>query len=97
MLEFLDIHAQMNYSYLITGDESWMMSDQMLSKMKAPDRDHVDTIVQSSHKSRKTMVAVIFGVNGIGFVKILPKDTKLISEYFKDQVLREICQGLHGS
>jgi hypothetical protein len=35
MPEALDVHARTNYQYLITGNESWMMSDQMPSKMWA--------------------------------------------------------------
>jgi hypothetical protein len=33
MLEALDIHAQTNYRYLMTVDESWMMYDQTPSRM----------------------------------------------------------------
>jgi histone-lysine N-methyltransferase SETMAR len=36
------------------------------------------------------MVTALFGVNGIGLVKILPEGTRLASGYFKDEVLRQI-------
>jgi 2-polyprenyl-3-methyl-5-hydroxy-6-metoxy-1,4-benzoquinol methylase len=74
-----------------------MIYDQIPSKMSALNRDDADAIIWSSHESRKTMAMVFFGVNGRGFVKILPEGTKLTSEYFKDQVLQEISQGSPGS
>jgi hypothetical protein len=97
MLEALNVHVRTNYQYLITGDELEMMYDQIPLKMLTLDRDHIDTILRPSHQSRKTMITVFFGVNGISLVKILSESMKLPSEYFKDQVLREIYQGLHGS
>jgi hypothetical protein len=33
MLEALDVNAQTNYRYLMTGDESWMPYDQQSSRM----------------------------------------------------------------
>jgi hypothetical protein len=43
------------------------------------------------------MITVFFGVNGIGLVKFLSEGTKLTSEHFNNQVLREIYQGSHAS
>jgi hypothetical protein len=97
MLEALDVHAQTNSRYLMTGDQSWMMDDQTPSRMWALDRDHVDAIVRSRHQSRKTMVTAFFRVNGIGLVKILPGSTKRTSGYFKDEVLRQTYQEPCGS
>jgi hypothetical protein len=97
ILEALDVHALTNYQYAMAGDESWMMLDQLPSKMWALNRDHIDAIIRLSHQSRKTMVTVVCGANDRGLVRVLPEGTRLTSEYFKDQVLREICQGSRGS
>jgi hypothetical protein len=74
-----------------------MMCDQIPSKIRALDRDHVDTIFRPSHQSPKSIVTVFFGVNRLGLVKIQLEDTKRISEYFNDQVLQTIYQGSHAS
>jgi hypothetical protein len=68
------------------------MYDQIFSKMLALDRDDVDTMARFSHESRKTMIPVSFGVNGIGLVKILPEGAKRTSESFKDQIRQESYQ-----
>jgi hypothetical protein len=67
-----------------------MIDDEMLSKMRSLDRDRVDTRVRPSDQSRKTMVTLFFRVNGTVLVKIQPESRKSTSEYFKDQVVREI-------
>jgi hypothetical protein len=42
MLEAPDDHAGRNYQYVLTGDESWMMYNQMPSKIWMLDRYHLD-------------------------------------------------------
>jgi histone-lysine N-methyltransferase SETMAR len=90
MLEELDRHAETNFHYLLTGDESWMLYDQQPSRMWAIDREHVDTIVRPSHHARKTMVTVFFGINGPAVVKILPQGAKFTTEYFIDEILQPL-------
>jgi hypothetical protein len=96
MLEALDAHAGMNDEYFVAGDDSWIISDPTPSKRWVLDRDHVETIVWLSHQSLKTMVTVFSRVNGIDLVKIRPENTKLTSEYFNNQVVREIDQRPRG-
>jgi hypothetical protein len=96
MLKVLDKHARTNDQYFLTGDELWMMNDQILLKMWTLDRDHLDPILHRSRRLRKTMVAVFFGVNGIGLVKILPQGQKVTSDYFKDAILHAIYRGSLG-
>jgi AcrR family transcriptional regulator len=97
MLEALDVHAQMNYRYLMTGDESRMMYGQTPSRMWALDRDHVEAIVRPGHQSGKRMVRAFFRVNAIDLVMILPEGMKLTSRYLKDEVLWKIYEESCGS
>jgi hypothetical protein len=91
MIRVLDNNARTGFKYLLTGDESWMHSDQSPTKMLALDREYVEQKLRPTNYQRKTMIFVFFGVDGIALLDMLSQGWKLTSVYFKEHIIRALA------
>jgi hypothetical protein len=89
MAQQLVIHANARFQDLLTGDESWMACNYMLSRMLTMARSDVDPIVRPIKYPQKTMTMIVFGINGIALIDILPEKAKLSSEYSRENIIKE--------
>jgi hypothetical protein len=53
-------------------------------------RSDVDSIARPTSHHRKTMMTIFFGIKGIALIDILPEKTKLGSDCFKENMIKEI-------
>jgi hypothetical protein len=72
--------------YLITGDESWIYSDNELRGMWADDRDEISRNVKRMISSKETMFSVYFERWGLVSIEFLPQGRNYSSEFFVETI-----------
>jgi hypothetical protein len=80
--------------YLISGDESWIYSDNQLRGLWAEDRDDIPRNVSRMISSKKTMLSVYFTRCGFVSIGFLPQGQKYNSQLFVETVLPSIEMNL---
>jgi hypothetical protein len=90
MTQQLAMHANAGFQHRLTGDESHMACNYTPSRMWTIAESDVDPIARPTSHPRKIMMTIFFGVNNITFIDILLEKAKLSSEYFKENIIKEL-------
>jgi hypothetical protein len=90
MAQQLIINANAGFQHLLTGDKSCMVCDYTPLRMWTMARSDVDRIARPTSHSWKTMMTIFFGVKAIALIDILPEKIKLNSEYFRENIIKEL-------
>jgi hypothetical protein len=69
----LAIHVEARFQHCVTGNESWITSDYMPSRMLTMARNDVDPIAESTSHPREIMIIIFFSVNDIAIIDVLPE------------------------
>jgi hypothetical protein len=72
MIQQLAIYMETRFQHRVTGNESWITSDYMPSRIWTMARNDIDPIAQSTSYPRKIMM-IFFSVNGITLIYGLPE------------------------
>jgi hypothetical protein len=80
MLEILAKHAVLNFHFLFTGDESWLLSAYHVRTMWRLCPEKVDEIERPFYPAQKTMLTLFFNGDDLHLIDILPHNRKINAE-----------------
>ena len=77
---------------VLTGDETWINWDNSFKAMWLLENEKPPDVVKKNISSRKTMISVIWGMNGIVSVVGLPTGQTFTKGFFVNNVLHDLDQ-----
>jgi histone-lysine N-methyltransferase SETMAR len=96
MLRELTAHEASHFSFIYTGDESWMLYDYPHTTHWIPSWGEREEVERPSHHHRKVMLTVFFNGTGRFTMNWMEEGRTMNSEYFCQEVLPSVAAEAYG-
>ncbi|OHS93101.1 histone-lysine N-methyltransferase SETMAR-like protein [Tritrichomonas foetus] len=92
LLKILNAEQKTNFTFLITGDESWFYSKTDFNTQWIPENSVIPTIQNPGFQITKFMVTVFWNPHGIIHIDVLPPNEKFNAAYYITAIMSKIVE-----